>query len=45
MVERTFAWLGRYRCLNNDYEGLTEISETWIRIAMTDRILHRLDSA
>ena len=24
IVERTFAWLGRYRRLSKDYEGLTE---------------------
>ena len=45
VVERTFAWLGRYRRLSKDYEGLPETSETWIRIAMTDRMLHRLASA
>ena len=45
VVERTFAWLGRYRRLSKDYEGLPETSETWIRIAMTDRMLHRLGSA
>ena len=45
VVERTFAWLGRYRRLSKDYEGLPETSETWIRIAMTDRMLHRLNSA
>ena len=42
IVERTFAWLGRYRRLSKDYEGLPETSETWIRIAMIDRMLHRL---
>ena len=42
IVERTFAWLGRYRRMSKDYEGLPATSETWIRIAMIDRMLHRL---
>ena len=45
VVERTFAWLGRYRRLSKDYEGLPETSETWIRLAMIDRMLHRLGPA
>ena len=45
VVERTFAWLGRYRRLSKDYEGLPETSETWIRLAMIDRMLYRLGSA
>ena len=42
IVERTFAWLGRYRRLSKDFEGLPTTSETWIRVAMIDRMLHRL---
>lgn len=34
IVERTFAWLGRYRRLSKDYEAFTETSETMIRLAM-----------
>ncbi len=45
VVERTFAWLGRYRRLSKDYEGRPETSETWIQIAMIDRMLHRLGPA
>lgn len=33
VVERTFAWLGRYRRLSKDYERLPETSETLIEIA------------
>lgn len=42
IVERTFAWLGKYRRLSKDYEALPVVSETWIYIAMVDRMLHRL---
>ena len=45
IVERTFAWLGRYRRPGKDYEGLPETAETWIRLAMIDRMLHRRGSA
>src|SRR3954447_24958108 len=45
IVERTFAWLGRYRRLSKDYEGSEELSESWIYIAMTHLMLRRLESA
>ena len=35
VVERTFAWVGRYRRLANDYERLSETSQTLIYIAMS----------
>ena len=42
VVERTFAWLGKYRRLSKDYEHLPAVSEAWIYVAMIDRMLHRL---
>jgi putative transposase len=42
VVERTFAWLGKYRRLSKDYETLTESSETMIYLAMTNLMIHRL---
>jgi putative transposase len=42
VVERTFAWLGRYRRLSQDYEYLTATSEAVIYLAMTRLLLRRL---
>jgi Transposase DDE domain len=42
VVERTFAWLGRYRRLSKDYEYLTATSEAVIYLAMTRLLLRRL---
>jgi putative transposase len=42
IVERTFAWLGRYRRLSKDYEAFVETSETMIRLAMIRLMLKRL---
>lgn len=42
VVERTFAWLGRYRRLSKDYEHLTENSEGMVYLASVSRLLNRL---
>ena len=42
VVERTFAWLGKYRRLSKDYETLACSSESMIYLAMINLMLHRL---
>lgn len=42
VVERTFAWLGRYRRLSKDYEGCPESSEALILLAMIHLMVRRL---
>lgn len=42
VVERTFAWLGRYRRLSKEYEQLPETSEAMIYAAMVHLMLKRL---
>ena len=42
VVERTFAWLGRYRRLSRDYELLPQHGESMVYIAMTRLMLRRL---
>ena len=43
VVERTFAWLGRYRRNSRDYEWHTRTSESMIRISSIHRMLRLLD--
>jgi putative transposase len=42
VVERTFAWLGRYRRHSRDYERLTASSEAMIRVSAIHLLLGRL---
>jgi len=42
VVERTFAWLGRYRRLSRDYEYVPESSEAMVKIAGIHHYLRRL---
>jgi putative transposase len=42
VVERTFAWLGRYRRLSKDYEAIPATEEAWIYLAMSSLMLARL---
>ena len=41
-VERSCAWLGRYRCLSKDYEYLPAISEAWIYAALCRIVMRRI---
>ena len=42
IVERTFAWLGKYRRLSKDYETLPASSEMMLYLAMINLMIHRL---
>lgn len=42
MVERTHAWLGRYRRHSRDYERRTDSSEAMLQVSMIHRMLNRL---
>jgi putative transposase len=44
VVERSFAWLGRFRRLSKDYEYLTATSEAVIQLAMIQLLVGRLAS-
>ena len=42
VVERTFAWLGRYRRLSKDYEATCSSSEAFVKLAMAHLMARRL---
>jgi putative transposase len=42
IVERTHAWLGRYRRQSRDYERRTDSSEAMLKVSMIHRMLNRL---
>jgi putative transposase len=44
VVERTFAWLGRFRRLSKDYEFLPATSEAVIHLATIQLLVRRLAS-
>ena len=43
IVERTFAWLGKFRRLSKDYELITTTSLSMIYLVMTRLMLRRID--
>ena len=45
VVERTFAWLGRFRRMSKDYEFNTNSSESMSHLAMINLMVRRLASA
>jgi len=42
VVERTFAWLGRYRRLGRDHEHTPESSRAMVQVAGAQHLLRRL---
>jgi putative transposase len=42
VVERTFAWLMRYRRLVRDYEQRLDVSEAMLYISLDSSLLHRI---
>jgi putative transposase len=42
VVERTLAWLGRYRRLSKDYEKRTETSAAMVQVSAVQQMLRRL---
>ena len=45
VVERTFAWLGRFRRMSKDYEFHPETSESIVHLAMISIMVRRLTAA
>ena len=41
VVERTFAWIGKYRRMSKDYEYFTKTSEAMIFLCMTRTMINR----
>jgi len=44
VVERTFAWIGKYRRMSKDYEYLAKTSENMIYLSMTRTMANRYES-
>ena len=42
IVERTFAWLGKCRCLSKDYELMTKSSLSMLYLGMIRLVLRRI---
>ena len=42
IVERTLAWLSRYKRLSKDYEETSRSSEAWVQLAMIHLMTRRL---
>jgi len=42
VVERTFGWMIRWRCLVRDYEKRLDVSEAMIHVAMGSLLLRRI---
>lgn len=45
VVERTFAWIGKYRRMSKDYEYSPKTSESMIFLCMTKTMITRYGSA
>jgi transposase len=42
VIERTFAWMVKFRRLCRDHEGLPNVSEAFIKLSAISRMLSRL---
>jgi len=45
MVERTFSWFGRNRCVAKDFENLAETLATFVTLASSQLAVRRLARA
>jgi len=45
MVERTFSWFGRNRCVAKDFENLAETLATFVTLASSQLTVRRLARA